>query len=383
MLNVKMYDWKRYKFSIVLVVVFLSLCSIYFVRCALQGESYADSYYKKQIFGLAAGSVLMLLVSVIDYHLICRLTAVYYILGVLMAAATKFSPLGTDNDTDSYRWLKFGSMTFQPSEVCKVILVLSLAVFFNCMREKTDKFFTLVLAGLITALPTVFILVQSDLSSSLVMIFIFLVMVLAAGISYKILVPITAVAIPSMIALFWYILQPYQKILKWYQQDRILGWLHPEDYSLDIMWQQNHSVVAVASGRIYGRALMDEGARNYLNNVDVIESDFIYAVIGEEVGFLGTCILLALYAYLIIRCLIAAKNARDYLGALIAVGISAMFMFQVFANIGVATSLLPNTGLPLPFLSYGLSSTLGSMLAIGLVLNVGMQSNRVTKEAKV
>lgn len=383
MLNFKIYDWKKYKISIIIVVLVLSLCSIYFVQCALQNESYAYSYYQKQIFGLILGGILMLGVSVIDYHIVCRLVVIYYILGVLMAAATKFSPLGTDNDTNSYRWLQFGSLTFQPSEVCKVILIISLACFFNRRQEKKDKFSTFVLAGLITVVPTFFILVQSDLSSSLVMIFIFIVMVLAAGISYKILIPIAAVAFPSVIALFWYVCQPFQNILDKYQRNRILGWLHPEDYAMDIMWQQNHSVVAIASGRTYGRALMDEGARNYLNNVDVIESDFIYAVVGEEVGFIGTCILLALYSYLIFRCLVAAKNARDYLGALIAVGISAMFMFQVFANIGVATSLLPNTGLPLPFLSYGLSSTLGSMIAIGFILNVGMQSSRVTKEAKV
>jgi rod shape determining protein RodA len=250
------------------------------------------------------------------------------------------------------------------------------------MREKTDKFSTLVLAGILTAVPTFFILVQSDLSSSLVMMFTFAIMVLAAGISYKILLPIIAVAVPSFIAVFWYIQQPFQKILSKYQRNRILGWLHPEEYADSIMWQQNHSVTAIASGQVYGKAILGETARNYQGRVDVTESDFIFAVIGEEVGFIGSCIIIALLLYIVVKCLLTARQAKDYLGALIATGISAMFMFQVFANIGVATSLLPNTGLPLPFLSYGLSSTVGSMMAIGLILNIGLQ-NRMAKEAKV
>lgn len=383
MFNFKLYDWKKYKISLLFVIIILSACSTYFVKCALTGEDYADSYFKKQIFGIVFSFILMLIVSIVDYHAICQLAVIYYILGVLMAAATKFSPLGTDQGTNSFRWLRFGSLTFQPSEICKVILIISLAAFYNSRKEKTDKVMTLLIATVLAALPTVFILIQSDLSSSLVMMFTFAILVLAAGTAYKILLPIIAIGIPAGIALFWYVQQPFQVLLNKYQKKRILGWLHPEDYAEDIMWQQNHSVTAIASGKIYGKALLGEEIRNYkTGHVDVVESDFIFTVIGEEVGFIGSCIVIALLLYIIVKCLITAKHAKDYLGALIATGISAMFMFQVFANIGVATSLLPNTGLPLPFLSYGLSSTVGSMISIGLILNIGLQ-NRMTKEAKV
>lgn len=382
MFNFKIYDWRKYKISLIFVVLILSVCSVYFVQCALKGESFAGSYLNKQIFGMVVGLVLMLTVSLIDYHAICQIAVIWYILGVLMAAATKYSPLGTDQGTDSFRWLKFGSLTFQPSEICKVILIISLAAYFNRMREKMDKFTTLIVSGLLAMLPTVFILKQSDLSSSLVMMFTFAIMVLAAGVSYKILVPLAAVLVPAVLAVFWYVQQPFQKLLNTYQQNRILGWLHPEDYSMSIMWQQNHSVTAIASGQIYGKTILGEGIRNYRNGVDVVESDFIFAVIGEEAGFIGSCIIIALLVYIVVKCLLTAKYAKDYLGALIAAGISAMFMFQVFANIGVATRLLPNTGLPLPFLSYGLSSTIGSMTAIGLILNISLQS-RISKEVKV
>ncbi len=150
--------------------------------------------------------------------------------------------------------------------------------------------------------------------------------------------------------------------------------LHPELDTSGKLWQQQSSQLAIASGQLYGKFLDDGGSpiRNYLN-VPVIESDFIWSVIGEEYGFLGGLIIIVLYGILIARCLFAAKKAQDRLGMLIALGVSALFTFQVFANIGVATFILPNTGLPLPFLSNGLSSMLSCMIAIGLIVNISIQ----------
>ena len=225
-------------------------------------------------------------------------------------------------------------------------------------------------------LPTGFVLVQSDLSSSLVMMFLFAMMVFAAGLSYKIVGAILSVGLPSFLVMFWYIQQPYQKLLNPYQRLRIVGFLDPETYDNSIMYQQNHSVQSIGSGRLIGKLFTDpETSRSY-RYVDVIESDFIFTVIGEEVGFLGSCIIIGLLAIVVTLCLITAKKASDRLGMLIAIGVASMFMFQVFANIGVAIRILPNTGLPLPFLSSGVSSMIGCMIGVGLILNVGIQSSR-------
>lgn len=374
----KKYNWRRYNIFLVFIVIILYSFSMFFVGAALEGESYADSYLKKQLVGLIGCLLIMGVVSLIDYHFICRFALFYYILGVLLAAATKFSPFGRELGTTQYRWIAIGTFNFQPSEICKTILILSLAAFFTKMKEKLDKFSTLVLAGLVMALPTFFILIQSDLSSALVMLFLFAMMVLAAGISYKILMPIILLGIPTIIVGFWYIQQPFQKILNKYQQGRILSFLNPEENSLGGMYQQNNSVLAIASGRVSGKLFMDDvvGAKAY-RSVAVNESDFIFSVIGEEVGFIGCCMIIGLLMCVVIICFLTARKAKDYTGMLISIGIASMFVFQIFANIGVATSILPNTGLPLPFLSYGISSMLGTMIAIGIILNIGLQKKTI------
>jgi rod shape determining protein RodA len=367
---------KRYNLLLLFTVTILGVAGACFIRLA-GGTDSGDRNFKKQIFGLLAGLVIGVFVSCIDYHLISRFVLLYYIIGTVMVAATRFSPLGTDVNTGSYRWLKLPGMNFQPSEVMKIILVLTLAVFLNRQEERMERFRTLIFAGLIMALPTGFVLVQSDLSSSLVMIFLFAIMVFAAGLSYKIVCTVLGISIPSFLIFFWYIQQPYQLLLEPYQLDRILGFLNPEKYSNSIMYQQNHSVQAIASGQLIGKAFMSTASntRGY-RYVDVNEADFIFSVIGEEVGFLGSCVIIGLLALVVILCVKAARKAYDRLGMLIAIGIAAMFMFQIFANIGVATSMLPNTGLPLPFLSAGLSSMVSSMIGIGLILNIDFQSTQ-------
>lgn len=376
-LNTKRYAWKRYDLSLVAVVLILSMISIY--TLSLIGNSgIHSSDLKRQLFGVAVGLIVMLACSLIDYHTLCMYIPILYIISTLMAAGTKFSPLGTDRTTGSYRWLDFKVITFQPSELCKIILILALAVFFTKQMEKIQSFKTVFFAFLITIIPTGFILVQSDLSSSLVLLFIMATMILGSGVGWKIIAPIIGVLTPLVGVFFWYILQPGEKLfLKPYQVERILGFFNQESQKLDVMYQQNNSIVSIASGKLYGKLLL-EGAssvRNY-NKVDVAESDFIWSVIGEEYGFIGSLAVLALISFIIIKCFHAAINAKDYSGMLIAIGVAAMFTFQTFFNVGVATSILPNTGLPLPFLSSGISSMMSSMMAVGIIINIKIQPAR-------
>lgn len=372
MFQFKQYNWKRINVSLVITVMILCMVSAYIVRCAAD-KQFKSSYFRGQIIAMIAGLLIIVVVSLIDYHFICRFVPVFYAATTIMCAATKFSPLGTDLDTNSWRWLKVG-FNLQPSELAKIALILTLAVYFSSRREKMDKLSTLVLAGVLTMLPTMFIMVQSDLSSSMVMLFIFVVLTYASGLSYKIIGAIAAVVVPVGGALLWYIQQPWQNLLKGYQYKRVMSFLDPGKYALGEAYQQIGSISAIGSGRLLGKIFTDStGNRNYVK-VDVRESDFIFTVIGEELGFIGSCIVLLLLAIVIIKCLIAAKKAKDYLGRMVALGIASMFMFQIFANVGVATRLLPNTGLPLPFLSRGMSSMLSCMIGIGIIINIGLQS---------
>lgn len=369
MLNFKQYNFKNYNIWLVIIATLLSSISIMALKLA--GK---DDFFPRQIFGLVLGLMLVALISIIDYHFIARFVAFYYVVIVVILFLTVFSPLGTDNGTSSYRWINLGFMQLQPSELAKITLILVLSVLFTRMEERMEKVSTLIVGGIVMAVPTSLILIQSDLSSSLVMMFIFAIMIFAAGLSFKIVGTVLAIGVPSFVAFIWYILQPGQTLLEEYQVGRIVGFLNPEKYKLHGMFQQYQSIQAIASGRVYGKFLTEGPSplRSY-NSVGVRESDFIWSILGEEFGFIGGCVIIGLLCSIIIICLLTARKAKDRIGRLMAIGVSAMFMFQVFANIGVASMILPNTGLPLPFLSYGLSSLISSMIAIGLILNIGLQ----------
>jgi len=373
MFQFKQYNWKRINASLIIVVLVLNICSAFIVRFAAQSQ-FKKSYFIGQIVAMFFGLFIMAFVALVDYHFICRLVPLLYLVGTVLVMLTRIGPLKTDLKTGSYRWIKIG-FNFQPSEICKIVIILTLAVYYVYMRDKMDKFTTLIYGAILFMIPTFFILTQSDLSSSLVIVFIFAIMTYAAGLSYKIIIPVLSVGIPTFIGLLIYIQMPGQKLLKDYQLSRIMAFFNPDAYAQGAAYQQNMSILSIGSGRLVGKVLEDstQGARNYVY-VDVTESDFIFTVIGEELGFIGSCAILALLAIVVIKCLRVAKKASDYQGKLIAIGIASMFMFQVFANVGVATRLLPNTGLPLPFLSRGMSSTLSSAIGIGIILNIGLQS---------
>ena len=369
-LQIKRYNWKNIDIFLIVIVLLLTFISSYVISMVNPSIS-----MKRQLVGIVGGLIIIAIFTLIDYHDICMYVPIIYIITTLMAAATKLSPLGDDNKTGSYRWLDLKVISFQPSEVCKIVLILTLAVFFAKRRENLQSFKNFFLATAITIVPTGFILIQSDLSSSVVMLVILTMMLACSGIGHRILGPVAAVVVPVIGFLFWYIQQPNQILLRGYQLDRIMGWLHPEDKELGVMYQQNNSILSIASGKLYGKLLEgNEAVRNY-TSVDVTESDFIWSPISEEFGFVGCMVILLLLSVIIIKCFIAAKNAKDYMGMMIAVGIGSMFYFQTFVNIGVATSLLPNTGLPLPFLSNGLTSLIGNMMAIGILIQPNRGSN--------
>lgn len=379
--RIKQYDWKKYNYSLLIAVITLCLISAFIVKQA-GGEEHGMSYMKGQLTGMILGLIIVAILSMLDYHFICKFVLVYYLIGILLTAATKTS-LGTTNGTEATRWIKVGPITFQPSELMKIILILTLAMIFVKLRNRLDRWSTLAIVAAVTLVPVVLILTQPDLSSSLVAVFIMVIMIVVAGVSYRLLAPVFALGLPLGVVLFWYIQQPYNillkaKILKPYHYKRIMAWLHPEtDINGDINYQQNRSLRAIAAGKLSGKFLQDGGAKpgqsRAYSAVGVNESDFVWAVIGEEFGFLGCCLILLLFAFVIFKCFMVAKKSQDYLGKLIAVGVASMYMFQVFTNICVVTLLFPNTGLPLPFISNGLSSMLSSMIGIGLVMNIGIQ----------
>jgi len=221
-------------------------------------------------------------------------------------------------------------------------------------------------------IPTFLILTQTDLSTSIVLVLLYASMVFISGVPYKYLIPIAGTALPILGGLYWYVQQPFQVLLKEYQQNRLLASKYPELYP-ELAYQQTNAAAAIRSGGLYGKVFAEDTTLTGTRYVPVKESDFIFTAIAEEFGFFGSVVVIILFFLLVILAFRIAKRAKDYLGKMIAIGIGSLFAFQVFINIGVVTSILPNTGIPLPLMSSGLSSLLVYLGMIGILLNISLQ----------
>lgn len=371
MINFNKYDLKKYNISLIVIVTVLSLIGAFLISIV---QKDTEHLFEKQILGIVAGLTIAVVVSFIDYRFIGKFFIVLYIINLGLLIAVR---LYGNEVYGATRWLDLKYFTFQPSELSKVIMIIFFAKLFTIFKEKINTFPVILLSVITFAVPIYLVLSQPDLSSSLVFVFIFVMMIYVAGLKYKIIIPVLLIGIPLFLGLVWYVQQDYQVILSPSQQLRVLSIINPEEYA-GTMYQQENSITVISSGKLTGKILQKNGTEAILSDtyVPVSESDFIFSVAGETFGFIGAFSILILYAIVIIKCLIVARNASDYMGMLVASGVGCMFLFQVFVNIGVVTAILPNTGLPLPFLSYGLSSLVSSFIAIGLVLNISLQKNK-------
>ena len=374
MFKFKNYNFRQYGYSLLVLVLILGGIGAYLINLV---QAAGSNLAQRQVLGLVIGIFAAVIVSLVDYHFICRLFIPMYVVNLVLLLMVKYSPF-VEGSYDAQRWLRFGSIVFQPSELTKLIMILFMAQYFSLCQRNINKLATFLGACVLMGIPTYMIFDQPHLSTALVLVFIFAVLYFAAGLSYKIIVLILSIGVPIFVALFWYIQQDFQILLTEYQQGRILSVLNPEQYP-ELIYQQSNSVQAIGSGQLYGKILSGETGTLGSSYVPVVESDFIFSVVGEAFGFFGSCVVIGLLVLIIIQCMFVAKNAADYLGMLIAVGISSMFMIQLFVNVGVATQILPNTGTPFPFLSSGLSSLLSSMVSIGVILNIKLQSKKARR----
>ena len=367
------YKFRHFNFKLLLYIIFLSVMGILIIRRATLSTG-EESTYTKQIMGVVIGMAAMLIVSLIDYRWIAKMYLVVY-LGICgLLALTRFTPLGTAAGTGAKRWIDIGPVRIQPSEFAKVAIVIVLARFFQIYEERINALGVVVLSIMLVGIPLLLVMAQPDLSTSLVIMFIFIVMIFAAKISYRWILSVLAVVTPFAAAFIFLVEKDMVPFLEKYQRNRILSFLHPQDYP-DLAMQQTTSVMAIGSGGLYGKGLFNESLDSVKNGNYLMEedTDFIFAVAGEELGFAGCCLIIAILFLVVVECLVTASRAQDAAGRLIATGIAAQIAFQSFVNIGVATFILPNTGLPLPFISAGLSSLLSVFVGAGMIFNIGMQ----------
>lgn len=368
----KQYKLKNYRFRLVAYVVLLCIIGVMVVGSA------KPSVQNKQIIGIAGGLVVMVIVSLIDYGTILKFRRPIYLLAVVLLAVI-FIPGVGDNTGGATRWIQVtSSFKFQPSEFCKILLIIFFAGFFMKYKDQLNTWKTILLSLILAGIPLVLIVKEPDLSTTIATTMIFITLLFVAGLSYKIVAGVLALGVP--VGIIGVVLIMKQALpLKPYQYKRIMSWWQPSNPAYaDDSYQQQNSIIAIGSGQLWGKGLNNSSITS-LKNGDFIsepQTDFIFAVIGEELGFIGCLVVIILLLLIVFECILIAKNAKDLGGRLICCGMAALIGFQSFINICVTTGLMPNTGLPLPFVSYGLTSIMSLFIGLGMVLNVGLQARK-------
>ncbi|MBP3700732.1 MAG: FtsW/RodA/SpoVE family cell cycle protein [Lachnospiraceae bacterium] len=368
-----------YDYSLLAVIIFLCVFGLIIVYSS---SSYSaelkigDSlyYFKRQGVILAGSFVGMLMVSKMDYHKYAKLAALAYLVALVLMILTNFTPLGIEHNGQK-RWFGTESLSFQPAEFVKIAIILTLSTLISKIGRKIDTWRGLLLA-IVLSIPLFLLVAMNNLSSGIII----------AGICFLICFVgsknkgIYLFGVVAVLAVAFVFVQFGEKmvevgILEGYQLERIRVWQNPEAYPQDGGWQVLQGLYAIGSGGLFGRGLGQSIQK--LGFIPEAMNDMVFSIICEELGLFGALCVILLFLFMVWRFMVIANNAPDLLGALIVVGVMAHISIQVILNVAVVTNTIPNTGISLPFISYGGTSILFLMAEMGMVLGV---SNRIPLE---
>ncbi len=356
--------------GLVVVIALFGLSAVYSATYTASGPS---PLFTKQFLWMSIGVIVMFLMLLPDYHTVGRYAYVLYAVSlVLLVLVMVIGRAGMG----AQRWLAIGPFAFQPSELAKLSLVLALARFFaEHPKSGGYELRDLAVPGIMIAIPVLFVLKQPDLGTALMLVFTSSLILILAGIRLRavLIVLIAGAFVASSILFIAPVRNKLWGSLKPYQQKRILAFIDPGSDPLGSGYHATQSKIAVGSGQLTGKGFR-KGTQSQMAFLPERHTDFIFAVVAEEHGFLGSALLLILYILFLFASIDAAKNAKDKLGSLMAGGLVSMFALYVCINIGMAVGILPVVGVPLPLVSYGGTSVITTFLAIGLLLNI--QSRR-------
>ena len=362
------YKLRDYNFKLVLALIILSTIGVLLVNSA------DSSLYLRQLIGVIAGVIIMVILSLIDYSWILYFYRIIY--GVNIAILVLVLITGTAKNGAS-RWIEFGGMQFQPTEISKIFLILFFSMYFMIHEETLNSPKALLRAVALLAAPLFLIVSQPDLKNTITIAFIICLLFYIAGLNYSTIFKVAGTLVVVGVVALLLITKTNIPIVKDYQRDRIMTYFNPEDeeYSESAI-QQTNSITAIGSGQITGKGLSNNevSTSNKGNFVAELQNDFIFAVAGEELGFIGCAFIILLLFYIVYQCIKMGRTAKDLSGTLVCTGMASLVAVQSFINICVATGLFPNTGTPLPFVSYGLTSLLSMYIGMGIVLNIGLQN---------
>lgn len=364
--------------SIVILLFIIGLFSIY--SAAGQYSEDPTHYLTRQAVWFVVGLVAIVFILALEYEHYRTLAIPLYVLGTLSLLYVHFFGV---MEKGSQRWISIAGIKLQPSEFVKIILIIMLATAIYRITEKAktnrEKNIKILLSiSLLGLIPLYLIYSQPDLGTTLAVAATMGTVLFISGISVWYIIIIFTVVLLFVLLLgylFVFQIDIFNLLFKSHQLDRIYGWLQPDLYSGSFGYQLSGARMGIGSGRLFGSGFMD-GAMSQSGRVPEIHTDFIFTVIGEEFGFIGAATVLILFFMLIYRMIIIAINCRDIFGTVLVTGVIGLLTFQIFQNIGMTIGLMPITGITLPFISYGGSSLLTNMIAIGLVLNVHVNTRQ-------
>lgn len=360
-----------------LAIVAILVMSAIVLASASQSVVTSDPFFyaRKHILNIVTGLVMMVLAAGFNYVQLARMQRFLYLVNMALLAAVLIPGVGrVVNGAQS--WIYIGNFSIQPSEFAKVLLIITFAQFLASRQGKLKTFKDFIPCFLYVAGPLALIMAQPDLGTALVFIAIMFGMMLVAGANPKILAALFFGGILSIVAVLWaHFNYEIPLPLKDYQIMRMVVFLDPYadgKGGLGAGYNIIQSLVAVGSGGIWGKGLFN-GTQGQLNFLPYHHTDFIFSVIGEELGFIGCMLLLVLFFILIYRAILIAWQAKDLFGVLLVTGVVSMFTFHILENIGMVIGMMPITGIPLPLFSYGGSNMWTNLLALGIIVSVNLR----------
>jgi len=356
---------KNTEWTVLIVSLLLLGIGLIALFSATQGTEYVE--FKKQIQWFLISIPFLILAYFIDYNLIARFSTVIYIVSIGLLVGVLF----TEPINGARSWYQFGKTTLQPSELSKIVVILFISFLINKLqirgRKEINKIWKLIIALLFMAIPIGLIIIQPDYGTAMAYVIAMLFILFVSGIDKKYI--ITACLVVAILVPVVY------KNLPTHALERIEVFLNPESDPRGKGYNIIQSKLAIGAGQLVGMGLL-QGNQTQLGFLHPKTTDFIFSVIGEELGFIATAAILVLYVVLITKIIYIAKTAKDNIGSYIAIGIGGIFFFHMLENIGMTIGLLPITGVPLPFVSYGGSSLVTNFICIGLLLNISARRQK-------
>lgn len=363
MFNLKKKNFKDFDILLLLATIALSIYGLVVLYSAYGGNI---ALIKTQIFSTILGFILIVILCTVDLDVVKKAYRVLYGLMIGLLILTLIIGRGLD-EWGARSWVYIGSFSFQPAEISKIVLIFSLAAFLDKYKYSINSPLILLATIVFVGLPIGLILLQPDFGTAMVYVFFIAAMLFVSGLSWKWIGIFAAIGLAVGFILL--------TNLSGFRADRIENFLNPSRDASGSNWQQQQGMIAIGSGMLNGRGYLN-GSQSQYGYIPEKETDFIFSVLAEELGFIGAIIMIALFTILILRLVDIAKTSNNTFISLLVTGIAGLIFIHIFENIGMTIGLMPVTGIPLPFFSYGGTFQLLILVCVGIALSASMQKTQ-------